>query len=63
MSEIVKLKSIRKKSYHMETCQLICNANQLAGFYMIHVFTETYIQTDYSGFFDILKFHFISFQI
>ena len=31
-----------KNSYHIKTSRLICSANQLTGFYMIRVFTETY---------------------
>ena len=42
--------------YHIETSQLISNANQLCGFYllteiymnMIKVFTESYFRTDYT---------------
>ena len=30
----------------METSQLICNTNQLHGFYMIQFFTERNFQTD-----------------
>ena len=35
-----------KNLYHMETSQLICNTNQLHGFYMIQFFTERNFQTD-----------------
>ena len=53
-----KIKSRRKKknfinckiivcSSHIETSQLICNSNQLAGFNTIRVFTERCFRTDY----------------
>ena len=37
----------RKKVYHIETSQSICNANQLTGFYMIRVFSERCFWPDY----------------
>ena len=36
--------------YHIETSQLIYYANQLTGFYMARVFTESYFQIDYTKF-------------
>ena len=35
--------------YHIELSQLICIANQLAGFCMIRVFAERCFQTDYNS--------------
>ena len=43
--------SFSKNSYHIETSQLICLANQSTGFYMIRVFTERYFQIDDSTFY------------
>ena len=40
-----------KNSYLVETSQMIFNANQLTGFYMIRGFTEKCLQKDYSHFF------------
>ena len=44
-----------KNMFHVETIQLIYFANQLAGSYMMGVFTERYFQTDYR----ILKKHYV----
>ena len=35
-----------KNSYHIETSQLICKANELTGFYMTPVLTERSFRTD-----------------
>ena len=35
-----------KNSYHIETIQLICFANQLTGFYTKQGFTERYFQIE-----------------
>ena len=39
------------KSYHIETSQLICNKNQLNGFYPIQVFAEKHFWIDISCFY------------
>ena len=36
-----------KNSYHKENCQLIYKALHLTGFYMIRVFSERCLLTDY----------------
>ena len=38
--------SFSKNSYHIETSQLICIANQLTSFFMIPVFTEKHFRSD-----------------
>ena len=39
------------KSYHIETSQLICNKNQLNGFYPIQVYAEKYFWINISCFY------------
>ena len=39
---------LSKNSYHMETSQLICFANQLTGYYMIQGSTKRYFYTEYN---------------
>ena len=34
--------------FHLQTSLLIYNANQMTGFYMIQVLTESYFQTNFS---------------
>ena len=41
------------KSYHIETSQLICNKNQLNGFYPIQVFAEKYFWINISCFYNL----------
>ena len=40
--------SFIKTSYDIETNQMICQANQLTGFYTERVCTERYFQIDYN---------------
>ena len=35
-----------QNSYHIKTSQLICIVNQLAGFFMVQIFTEGYFGND-----------------
>ena len=39
---------LSKNLHHIEPNQMICIANELAGFYIIQVFTERFFQTDFS---------------
>ena len=36
-----------KKSYHIETSQLICFVHKMTSFYMVRVFTERYFRKDF----------------
>ena len=36
-----------KKSYHIETSQLICFVNKMTSLYMVRVFTERYFRKDF----------------
>ena len=56
LSSPAKLNPVEKKNFHrlqcfslfhIETSHLICKSNQLTGFYMILVFTESCFRTDY----------------
>ena len=51
-----------KNSHHIENSRLICNLNQLTGFYMIRVFTEDVSQQTISWpiFFPVSFFHAMS---
>ena len=40
--------SFIKTSYHIETNQMICKANQLTDFYMKSVYPEKYFRIDYN---------------
>ena len=48
MTTVCSETSFSKNSFHTETSQLICIANQMTGFYMIQVLTKRYFQTNFS---------------
>ena len=45
-----------KNLFHIETSQLICNANQITDFCIIQVFTKRYFQANFSLVRHIIEF-------